>query len=151
MPFLQSLSMNKLILILGVISLFLYTACEKEEPLSPEAEAMKLLITNDINAIDDLMHFKVYSSQLESIFQGWNSDDQEGITFIDIELREKGIFAAHHLFDEVLEEWDENTIDIAYEEIDNYIIQNNKLVDGASGIILREGNNIVIYLKEVAN
>ena len=45
--------MKRMILFLGIISLILCSACEKQEPLSPEAEAMKLLILNDIDAIEE--------------------------------------------------------------------------------------------------
>jgi hypothetical protein len=59
-PNINNPSMKRMILFLGIISLILCSACEKQEPLSPEAEAMKLLILNDI----------------DSIFQGWNSDEE---------------------------------------------------------------------------
>lgn len=139
--------MKQLILSLGVISLLLCFACEKTEPLSDEAEAMKLLISKDINAIEDLMHFKVYNSEMESIFQAWNSNEEDGSTYVDLELRERKIVAIHRLLNEALDTWSDSTIHLPYEEIDNYLIQNNKLVDASSGSILREGKNLVIYLK----
>jgi len=138
---------KKFILLQGIISLMLCSACEKQEPLSTEAETMKLLLLNDIDAIEDLMHFKVYNSQLESIFQGWNSDEEDGLTFIKIEPGEKSILTTHRLFDKETEEWGETSIDLPYEDIDEYLIQNNKLVDGATGEILRVGNNLVVYMK----
>ena len=136
-----------MILYLGILSLILCSAGEKEEPLSPEAEAMKQLISNEINSIEDLMHFKVYNAQLESIFQGWNSDNEEGLTFIDIDLGDKSMHTTHRVFDEKIEEWGETAIDLLYEDIDDYLLQNNRLVDGASGTILRVGNNLVVYMK----
>jgi hypothetical protein len=139
--------MKKLILSLGIFSLILCSACEKEEPLSAEAEATKLLITRDINAIEDLMHFKVLNSDLESIFQAWNSNEEEGTTFLDLELRDRKIVATHRLLDIERDEWSDSTIHIFYEAIENYLIQTNQLIDAASGKTLREGNNIVIYLK----
>lgn len=139
--------MKRMILFLGILSLVLCNACEKEEPLSPEAEAMKLLISNKINGIEDLMHFKVFDSKLESVFQGWNSGDADGLTFINIDLGERSILATHRVYDEETEGWGETSIDLPYEEIDDYLIQNNRLVDGASGEILRVGNNLVIYMK----
>ena len=122
-------------------------ACEKAEPLSDEAEAMKLLISKDINAIEDLMHFKVYNSEMESIFQAWNSNEEDGSTYVDLKLRERKIVATHHLLDKLMDVWADSTIYLPYEEIENYLIQTNKLVDAATGVTLREGNNIVIYLK----
>ena len=139
--------MKNLILLLGILSLVLFSACEKEEPLSPEAEAMKQLISNEINSIEDLMHFKVYNSQLESIFQGWNSDDEEGLTFIEIDLGDKSMHTTHRVFDEEMEEWGETSIDLPFEDIDDYLLQNNRLVDAATGEILRVGNNLVVYMK----
>lgn len=123
-------------------------ACEKEEHLSAEAEAIKLLISEDINAIEDLMHFKVYNSEMESIFQAWNSKEEDGNTYVDLELRERKIVATHRLLDPELDVWSDSTIHLPYEEIENYLIQTNKLVDAATGSTLREGNNLVIYLKE---
>jgi hypothetical protein len=140
--------MKQLFISLGLVSLILCGSCEKEEPLSPEAAAMKLLILNDINAVEDLMFLKVYNPELESIFQGWNSDEEDGHTFIEIELGDRSLFATHRLFDEEMEEWGETSIDLPYEDIDDYLVQNNKLVDGLSGEILRVGNNLVVYMKE---
>lgn len=139
--------MKNLILLLGILSLILFSACEKEQPLSPEAEAMKQLISNEINSIEDLMHFKVYNAQQESIFQGWNSDDADGLTFIEIDLGDKSMHSTHKLFDEEIEEWGETSIDLPYEDIDDYLVQNNRLVDAATGEILRVGNNLVVYMK----
>ncbi len=140
--------MKQLFISLGLVSLILCSSCEKEEPLSSEAAAMKLLISNEINAIEDLMFFKVFDPELESIFQGWNSDEEDGHTFIEIELGDKSIFATHRQLDEEMDEWGETSIDLPYEDIDNYLLQNNKLVDGLSGEILRVGNNLVVYMKQ---
>lgn len=64
-----------------------------------------------------------------------------------MKLRERKIVATHRLLDILMNVWTDSTIHLPYEEIDNYLIQTNKLVDAATGFTLREGNNIVIYLK----
>lgn len=139
--------MKKLILTLGACALIFFTGCKEEETLSPEAEAMKLLITNDINNIDDLMLFKVYDALFEVVYSAWNSDQEDGISFVEVEIQDIAILATQRLYDEALEEWTEKPIEILYEDIDNYLIQNNKMIDATTGTTLRVGNNIVIYLK----
>ena len=76
--------MNRIIPALGIIAILPCSSCNKEEPLSPEAEAMKLLISRDILAISDLMLFKVYDPELEVIFQAWNSDQEDGDSFTTV-------------------------------------------------------------------
>jgi hypothetical protein len=140
-------NMRTLTLTLAVVSLFSIFSCNKEDPLSPEAEAIKLLITNDINAITDLMQFKVYDAELEVQVQAWNSDAEDGVSFVQVECQELQVFATHQLYNETSEEWEDHNTEISYEDIDNYLIQNNKMIDSNTGNAIRTGNNIVIYLK----
>ena len=112
---------------------------------------MKLLITEDINAIDDLMLFQVYDSELEKVVSAWNSDQEDGTSFVEVECQDLSIVATHTLYDENLDTWEDTTTEISYEDIDNYLIQNNKMIDSSTGTTLRVGNNIVIYLKETSH
>ncbi len=144
-------TMTRHFLSLAIFALFLTGGCKKEPILSPEAEAIKLLITQDINDIEDLMHFKVYDTELEVIFSAWNSDQVDGKSYVEVELQELIIRAIHDYYNEDLKVWGEDSIDISYEDIDNYLIQNNKMLDPSTGATLRVGNNVVIYLKASAN
>jgi hypothetical protein len=51
----ESPIVKQLFISLGLVSLFLCGSCEKEKPLSTEAAALKLLISENINTIEDLI------------------------------------------------------------------------------------------------
>lgn len=139
--------MRKLTLAVIATALILTAGCKKEPLLSPEAEAMRLLITQDINEIADLLHFKVYDALLEVVISAWNSDQEDGVSYVTIAPGELEIKATHRFYDESAKDWKENLLDIPYEDIDNYLVQNSKVIDSKTGTTTREGNNLVIYLK----